>query len=536
MSRFESAFNPQSETAQQRRAAMLERIAQLRALEDRAAQASAKSKPVFDKRGQLLPRERIALLLDPGAPFLPLCSLAGFLQDSKDPAKSVPGGGILAGIGFVGGVRCMVVASDSGIEAGAIQPRGLEKILRVQEMALENRLPFVHLVESAGANLTKYKVEGFVLGGALFRNLARLSAAGLPVITVQHGSGTAGGAYMPGLSDVVIMVRGRSRAFLAGPPLLMAATGEVATEEELGGAEMHTSVSGLGEYLAEDDRQALGIARDVVQRTGWALPARAAAPPPALPADDLLALMPAHHREPVDMREIIARLVDASELLAFKPLYGAATLCVQAHIGGHAVGIVSNNGPIDVAGANKATHFIQWMCQLGHPIIYLQNTTGYMVGKDSEQAGMIKHGSKMIQAVTSATVPQITIQCGASFGAGNYGMCGRGYAPRFLFSWPNAKTAVMGGEQAARTMQIVAEAGMKRKGITPDPVQMQAQFDQIVKVFDDQSDAFFTSGLVLDDGVIDPRDTRAVLSVCLDTCADAAARQPRPMQFSVARM
>ena len=236
------------------------------------------------------------------------------------------------------------------------------------------------------------------------------------------------------------------------------------------------------------------------------------------------------------MREIMARIVDSSELLEFKPLYGAATLCVQARIGGHAVGIVSNNGPIDVAGANKATHFIQWMCQLGHPLIYLQNTTGYMVGKDSEQAGMIKHGSKMIQAVTSATVPQITIQCGASFGAGNYGMCGRGYAPRFLFSWPNAKTAVMGGEQAARTMQIVAEVGMKRKGITPDPAQMQAQFDQIVKVFDDQSDAFYTSGLVLDDGVIDPRDTRAVLSLCLDTCFDATARQPRPMQFSVARM
>jgi geranyl-CoA carboxylase beta subunit len=536
MTRFESTFNAQSAAAQQRREAMLARIVQLRALEDRAAQASAKSKPVFDKRGQLLPRERIALLLDPGAPFLPLCSLAGFLQDTKEPEKSVPGGGILAGIGFVNGVRCMVVASDSGIEAGAIQPRGLEKILRVQEMALENRLPFVHLVESAGANLTKYKVEGFVIGGSLFRNLARLSAAGLPVITVQHGSGTAGGAYMPGLSDVVIMVRGRSRAFLAGPPLLMAATGEVATEEELGGAEMHTSVSGLGEYLAEDDRQALGIARDVVQRTGWAQPARTHATAPSLPADDLLALMPSHHREPVDMREVMARIVDGSKLLEFKSLYGAATLCVQARIGGHAVGIVSNNGPIDVAGANKATHFIQWMCQLGHPLIYLQNTTGYMVGKDSEQAGMIKHGSKMIQAVTSASVPQITIQCGASFGAGNYGMCGRGYGPRFLFSWPNAKTAVMGGEQAARTMQIVAEAGMKRKGITPDALQMQAQFDQIVKVFDDQSDAFYTSGLVLDDGVIDPRDTRAVLSLCLDTCAEAAARQPRPMQFSVARM
>ncbi|MDO9033343.1 MAG: carboxyl transferase domain-containing protein [Hydrogenophaga sp.] len=566
---FQSSFNPHSEQAAQRREAMLARIAQLRALEDRAAQASAKSRPVFDKRGQLLPRERIGLLLDPGAPFLPLCSLAGFLQDSKDPEKSVPGGGVVAGIGFINGVRCMVVASDSGIEAGAIQPRGLEKILRVQAIALEQKLPFVHLVESAGANLTKYQVEGFVLGGALFRNLARLSAAGLPVITVQHGSGTAGGAYMPGLSDVVIMVRGRSRAFLAGPPLLMAATGEVATEEELGGAEMHTGVSGLGEYLAEDDREALGLARQVVGQLGWV----AWAPTPTLPqggrepvdpgassltpplgegrgggsprqplheADDLLSLMPPHHREPVDMREVLLRIADASDILEFKPLYGAATVCAQARIGGHAVGLISNNGPIDVAGANKATHFIQWMCQLGHPLIYLQNTTGYMVGKESEQAGMIKHGSKMIQAVTNATVPQITIQCGASFGAGNYGMCGRGYAPRFLFSWPNARTAVMGGEQAARTMRIVAEAGMARKGLPTDTpevkAQMQAQFDQIVHVFESQADAFHTSGLVLDDGVIDPRDTRAVLSFCLDTCAEAAARQPRPMQFGVARM
>ncbi|MDO9147956.1 MAG: carboxyl transferase domain-containing protein [Hydrogenophaga sp.] len=544
MSGFESTWNPHSPQAQQRRDAMLARVAQLRALEDRAALASGKSKPVFDKRGQLLPRERLALLLDPGVPFVPLCSLAGFLQDTPHPDKSVPGGGMLAGMGFISGVRCMVVASDSGIEAGAIQARGLEKILRVQDIALENKLPFIHLVESAGANLTKYKVEGFVLGGGLFRNLARHSAAGLPVITVQHGSGTAGGAYMPGLSDVVIMVRGRSRAFLAGPPLLMAATGEVATEEELGGADMHTSVSGLGEYLAEDDREALGLARSVVGRLGWherPLPlAREGrgegAPAPTFPAEDLLSLMPAHHREPVDMREVMLRITDASDILEFKPLYGAATVCAQARIGGHAVGLISNNGPIDVAGANKATHFIQWMCQLGHPIVYLQNTTGYMVGKDSEQGGMIKHGSKMIQAVTSATVPQITIQCGASFGAGNYGMCGRGYAPRFLFSWPNARTAVMGGEQAARTMQIVAEAGMARKGITPDPAQMQAQFDQIVNVFESQADAFYTSGLVLDDGVIDPRDTRAVLSFCLNTCAEAAARLPRPMQFGVARM
>jgi geranyl-CoA carboxylase beta subunit len=537
---FVPSFNPHSEPAAQRRKAALARIASLRALEERAAQASATSKPLFDKRGQLLPRERIALLLDPGAPFLPLCSLAGFLQDTQDPEKSVPGGGMLAGIGFISGVRCVVVASDSGIEAGAIQARGLEKILRVQEMALENKLPFVHLVESAGANLMKYQVEGFVLGGGLFRNLARLSAAGLPVITVQHGSGTAGGAYMPGLSDVVIMVRGRSRAFLAGPPLLMAATGEVATEEELGGAEMHTSVSGLGEYLAEDDREALGLARRVVDQTGWQSAKVHAAEPPRYDAEDLLSLMPAHHREPVDMREVMLRIVDASELLEFKPLYGAATVCAQARIGGHAVGIISNNGPIDVAGANKATHFIQWMCQLGHPIVYLQNTTGYMVGKDSEQGGMIKHGSKMIQAVTNASVPQLTIQCGASFGAGNYGMCGRGYAPRFLFSWPGAKTAVMGGEQAARTMQIVAEAGMARKGIPTDTpevkAQMQAQYDAIVQKFESQADAFYTSGLVLDDGVIDPRDTRAVLAFCLDTCAEAAARQPWPVQFGVARM
>jgi len=537
---FETTFNPHSEQAAQRRDAMLARIAQLRTLEDRAAMASAKSRPVFHKRGQLLPRERIGLLLDPGAPWLPLCSLAGFLQDTKDHEKSVPGGGMLAGIGFISGVRCMVVASDSGIEAGAIQPRGLEKILRVQEIALENKLPFVHLVESAGANLMKYQVEGFVLGGGLFRNLARLSAAGLPVITVQHGSGTAGGAYMPGLSDVVIMVRGRSRAFLAGPPLLMAATGEVASEEELGGAEMHTGVSGLGEYLAEDDREALGIARRVVDQTGWQTSQPVAAEPPRFDAEDLLALMPPHHREPVDMREILLRITDASDLLEFKPLYGAATVCAQARIAGHAVGIISNNGPIDVAGANKATHFIQWMCQLGHPIVYLQNTTGYMVGKDSEQAGMIKHGSKMIQAVTNATVPQITIQCGASFGAGNYGMCGRGYAPRFLFTWPNARTAVMGGEQAAKTMQIVAEAGMARKGIPTDTTevqaQMKAQTDAIVQKFESQADAFSTSGLVLDDGVIDPRDTRAVLVFCLDTCAEAAARQTRPMQFGVARM
>ena len=536
MSVFRSAWNPQSACAQARRAAMLERIAGLRALEQRAADTSAKSRPVFDRRGQLLPRERVALLLDPGAPYLPLASLAGWLHDTPDADRSVPGGGVIAGIGVVSGVRCMIVASDSGIDAGAIQAMGLDKILRVQEIALQNKLPFVHLVESAGANLMRYRVEGFVHGGALFRNLARLSAAGIPVITVQHGSGTAGGAYMPGLSDVVIMVRGRSRAFLAGPPLLKAATGEVATEEELGGAEMHSSVSGLGEHLAEDDRHALGLAREVVAHLGWTAGAEPHDfAPPRFDADELLTLMPADLRQPVDMREVIARLVDDSDLLEFKPLYGPQTLCVNARIEGREIGLVSNNGPIDVAGANKATHFIQRCCQLGHAIVYLQNTTGYMVGRDAEQGGMIKHGSKMIQAVTSATVPQITIQCGASFGAGNYGMCGRGYAPRFLFSWPLAKTAVMGGEQAAQTMRIVAEAAAVRKGSAPDSAALDAQSAKIVEVFERQADAFYTSGLLLDDGVIDPRETRAVLALCLRICDEGERRELRPMQFGVAR-
>src|SRR3990167_8315593 len=533
---FQSSFNPHSEQAAQRREAMLARIAQLRALEDRAAQASAKSRPVFDKRGQLLPRERIGLLLDPGAPFLPLCSLAGFLQDSKDPEKSVPGGGVVAGIGFINGVRCMVVASDSGIEAGAIQPRGLEKILRVQAIALEQKLPFVHLVESAGANLTKYQVEGFVLGGALFRNLARLSAAGLPVITVQHGSGTAGGAYMPGLSDVVIMVRGRSRAFLAGPPLLMAATGEVATEEELGGAEMHTTISGLGYYLAEDDRDALRLAREVMGHIDWPNPVPSSRDfkPPRHDAEELLGIMPMDHKRPVDMKQVIARVVDDSEFLEFSENYGSATVCGHARIEGWPVGIITNNGPIDNAGAAKATHFIQACCQSRTPILYLNNTTGFMVGRQYEERGMIKQGSAMIQAVASATVPQITLYCGASFGAGNYGMCGRGFAPRFCFSWPNAKTAVMGGEQAARTMGIVTEAAMRRKGEV-DPAKIAALEAGIQQRFDSQMSVFTTSALGLDDGVIDPRHTRAVLAMTLATCREGDSRKPQPMQFSVSR-
>ncbi len=537
---IESRLGAHNDAYRVNRDHMLRLLAEVRALEARTRERSESSRPLFEKRGQLLPRDRVALLIDPGSPYLELSTIAGYGLDRSDLAKSIPGGGSITGIGWVSGTRCMVVCSDAGIEAGSIRPMGLDKVMRAQDLALANRLPFVHLVESAGANLLQYKVNTFVRGGGLFRNLARLSAAGIPVVTVVHGSSTAGGAYMPGLSDYVIMVRGRARAFLAGPPLLKAATGEIATEEELGGAEMHTSISGLGEYLAEDDRDGLRLAREVVERLHWdrhlAPAARAAtAKPPRYSADELLGLMAADGRKPTDMREVIARIVDDSDFMEFKSLYGPATVVGHAAIEGHPVGIITNNGPLDPAGANKATHFIQACCQSGTPLLYLQNTTGYIVGRAYEEAGMIKHGSKMIQAVSNATVPQLTVMCGASFGAGNYGMCGRGYDPRFLFSWPNARTAVMGGEQAAMTMRIVAEGGAKRKGIPIDEAALAAQEQAIIQTFESQQSAIHTSSLMLDDGIIDPRDTRAVLALCLSVCDEAARRSLRPIQFGVAR-
>ncbi|NPU12109.1 acyl-CoA carboxylase subunit beta [Bradyrhizobium sp. 83002] len=537
MATIENTISSTGAAFQANRDGMLGLIARMRDLESRTRNASAAAKDRFHQRGQLLPRERVALVLDPGAPFLELSTLAGYMFDTPDAAKSVPGGGVIAGIGFVSDVRCMVSANDSGIDAGALQPYGLDKTLRVQELALENRLPYVQLVESAGANLLRYRVEDFVRGGNIFRNLARLSAAGLPVVTVTHGSSTAGGAYQTGLSDYIVMVRGRTRAFLAGPPLLKAATGEIATEEELGGAEMHTAISGLGDYLAEDDRDALRIAREIMGKLNWDRPSHDAlqAKPPRYDQDELLGIMPLDHKRPVDMRQIIARIVDDSDFVEMSPNYGPATVCGHARIEGQAIGIVTNNGPLDPAGANKATHFIQACCQSRTPILYLNNTTGYMVGRAYEEAGMIKHGSKMIQAVTSATVPQITIYCGASFGAGNYGMCGRGFHPRFCFSWPNAKTAVMGGEQAAETMAIVTEAAAARRGKPVERDKLDAMKAQIIGVFDSQMDVFATSARVLDDGVIDPRDTRAVLTEVLAICREAEAREPQRMQFSVAR-
>lgn len=537
MPRILSRVDTGSEQFAARRAGMLALVDELRALEARTVAASARAAPLFAKRGQLLPRERLVRLLDAGAPWLELSTLAGLGMDRREPDQSVPGAGVICGIGYVGGVRCVVNVSDSGIAAGAIQSMGRQKILRAQDIAMQNRLPYVQLIESAGANLLEYEVEGFIEGGRIFCNLARLSAAGLPVVAVVHGSSTAGGAYMPGLSDYVIMVRKRARAFLAGPPLLKAATGEVATDEELGGAEMHTSVTGLGEYLAEDDADAIRIARELMGRINWSRTATPAspAPGPACSADELAGVVPLDFREPIDMREVIARIVDDSDFLDFGADYGPATVCGHARLAGMPVGILTNNGPLDPDGATKATHFIQACCQDGTPLLYLQNTTGYIVGTSSERAGMIKHGSKMIQAVSNATVPSITLHCGASFGAGNYGMNGRAFSPRFVFSWPNARTAVMGGEQAALTMRIVSEAKARRRGEPVDQAGLAALERRIVENFDRQSSAFHTSSRMLDDGVIDPRDTRAVLAFALATCIEGDNRSLRPMQFGVAR-
>jgi len=540
MPRFVSKISPASGAFKANRAEMLALTAKLEDLNGRAVRESEKRKARFDERGQLTPRERLSRLLDPGMPFLEIGNLAGYLLDTQDADKSVPGGSTIAGIGFVAGVRVAIVVDDSGINAGAMTAAGGYRLRRCQEIALQKKLPFIHLVESAGADLMKYTVEGFVAGGGLFANLARLSAAGLPVITVLHGASTAGGAYMPGLSDYVIAIKGRGKAFLAGPALLKAATGEVATEEDLGGAEMHASVSGLAEYLAEDDAHGLLIAREVVARLQWNARcprlATTDAAEPFYDPDEIAGVVPLDYRKPYDVREVVARVVDGSELLDFKPLYGASTVCLQAEVYGQAFGLIGNNGPIDPDGATKAGQFMQLCDQAQIPLVFFQNTTGYLVGTQYERAGMIKHGSKMIQAVTNVSVPRLTFMIGASFGAGNYGMCGRGYDPDFVFSWPNTKTGVMGGAQAARTMEQVMKAGAARRGVTLDEAQMQAQEAMLTQHFDGQSDAFYTSGHLLDDGLIDPRDTRKVLGFLLETCWEARHRTVTPNSFGIARM
>jgi geranyl-CoA carboxylase beta subunit len=430
----------------------------------------------------------------------------------------------------------LVSASDSAVKGGTIAPMGLKKALRAQELARENKLPLIALVESGGANLL-YQAEIFVDGGRTFANQARLSAAGIPQIAVVHGSSTAGGAYLPGLSDYVVLVKDRSSIYLAGPPLVKAAIGEDASDEELGGARLHAEVTGLGEYLADNDAHAIAVAREIMAALPWgpAL-APAACDEPLYPADELMGLVPADEREPYDVREVIARLADGSRFLEFKAPYATDTVCGHAQLQGHAIGFIGNNGPIQPTGSTKAAQFIQLCDQSGTPLVFLQNTTGYMVGKAAEQAGAIKHGSKMIQAVANARVPKFTVVLGGSFGAGNYGMCGRGFDPRFIFAWPSARTAVMGGAQAAMVMDIVNRNKLVKMGLPANDEALAAMSEGLKRRLDAESTALFGTARLWDDGIIDPRDTRRILGWCLSIAAEAATRTLRPNTFGVARL
>jgi geranyl-CoA carboxylase beta subunit len=530
-----SRLNPKSAAFAANAARMAERLGEVRALERQVIEESESKRAKFEERGQLLPRERVAQLLDRGSGFLELSTLAGLGMHDDDGRKSVQGGGSIVGIGLVAGKRVVVSASDSALKGGTVSPMGLRKMLRAQAIALENRLPLVYLVESGGANLM-YQSEMFVEGGRSFANQARLSAAGLPQVAVVHGSSTAGGAYLPGLSDYVVLVRGRSSIYLAGPPLVKAAIGEDATDEELGGAQTHAEVTGLGEYLAENDAHAIAMARELLDKLRWdAAPPAGAAPAPLYDAEELMGVVPADDREPYDARELVARLVDGSDFLEFKPGFGADTLCGHARIEGETVGILANNGPIQPAGANKAAQFIQLCDQTGTPLVFLQNTTGYMVGSAAERGGAIKHGSKMIQAVANARVPKFTIVVGGSFGAGNYGMCGRGFDPRFIFSWPSARTAVMGGAQAAAVMEIVGRAKLARAGVAGDDSGLKAMSEQLRQRIDRESNVLFGTARLWDDGILDPRDTRRVLALCLALAREAESRVLRPTTFGPAR-
>ena len=530
-----SAVDPGSSSFAENRSAMLGLVEELSSLEAGVRAHGDKQAARFEKRGQLMPRERVHRLLDPGSDFLELSTLAGWRMHDDDGGALISGGGNIIGIGTISGVRCLVSASDAAIKGGSISPMGLKKTLRAQEIALKQRLPVVSLVESGGANLL-YQSELFVEGGRVFANMARMSAAGLPQITVVHGSSTAGGAYMPGLSDYVIMVDGQAKVFLAGPPLVKAALGEEANEEDLGGARMHATLAGTAEYLAADDAHALHLAREVVASLGWD-PASTPehSEPPRYAPDELCGAVPADARKPFDMREVLARVVDGSRFLEFKAGFGVNTLCGHARIGGHRVGILGNNGPILPQGSVKAAQFIQLCEQAGLPLVFFMNTTGYMVGTAAEQAGAVKHGSKMIQAVANATVPKITLVTGGSYGAGNYGMCGRGFDPDFLFAWPSAKVAVMGGEQAAMVMKIITRAKFARKGWPIDEDVLEGMTAEVRTTLDRQATALFATARLWDDGLIDPRDTREVLRTCLDVTTAGRARVLRPNTFGVAR-
>ncbi|MGX4734781.1 acyl-CoA carboxylase subunit beta [Kitasatospora griseola] len=495
------------------RAAMLEKLA---ALDVEHAKALAGGGPKYVERhrsrGKLLARERIELLIDPDSAFLELSPLAAWGSDYP------VGASLVTGIGTIEGTECVITANDPTVRGGSSNPWTLRKALRANEIALRNRLPLVNLVESGGADLPSQK-EIFIPGGALFRDLTRLSAAGIPTVAVVFGNSTAGGAYVPGMSDHVIMVRERAKVFLGGPPLVKMATGEEADDESLGGAEMHARTSGLAEHLAVDEPDALRLARRVVHRLHWRKSGPEPMPwyePPKYQEDELLGIVPGELKAPFDPREVIARIADGSDFDEFKPLYGSSLATGWATVHGYPVGILANaQGVLFSQESQKAAQFIQLANQRDRPLLFLHNTTGYMVGRDYEQGGIIKHGAMMINAVSNSTVPHISVLMGASYGAGHYGMCGRAYDPRFLFAWPSAKSAVMGPQQLAGVLSIVARQSAAAKGQPYDEDADAAIRAMVEQQIEAESLPAFLSGRLYDDGVIDPRDTRTVLGICL---------------------
>ncbi|MEV6850252.1 acyl-CoA carboxylase subunit beta [Actinoplanes sp. NPDC051411] len=512
MTILRSTLDPGAEPAQAARKAMLEALDQIAAETARAvAGGGQKAVARHHARGKLTARERIELLLDRDAPFLELAALAGYGSDFA------VGGSVVAGIGVVSGVECLLIANDPTVKGGSSNPWSLRKTLRMHEIALTNRLPVISLVESGGADLPTQK-EVFIPGGAVFRNLTRLSARGIPTIALVFGNSTAGGAYLPGMSDHVVMIEKRSKVFLAGPPLVKAATGEESDDESLGGAEMHARVSGLADFLAVDERDAIRLGRRIVARLNWQK--KGASPsesqPPRYAADDLLAIVPPGLKAPFDPREVIARIVDDSDFDEMKPLYGGSLVTGWARIHGYPVGILANaQGVLFSEESQKAAQFIQLANRSHTPLLFLHNTTGYMVGREYEQNGIIKHGSMMINAVSNSTVPHLSVLLGNSYGAGHYGMCGRAFDPRFVFAWPSARSAVMGAQQLADVTYMVSKASALAQNKPFDEDGAQVVRQMIEQQIEAEAMPAVLSGLVYDDGIIDPRDTRDVLGVAL---------------------
>ena len=469
------------------------------------------------RRGKLLVRERIELLIDEDSAFLELSPLAAW--GSEFPV----GASVVTGVGVVEGIECVISASDPTVKGGASNPWTLRKVLRAHEIALRNRLPLINLTESGGADLPTQK-EIFIPGGATFRDLTRLSAAGVPTISIVFGNSTAGGAYVPGLCDHVVMIRDRSKVFLAGPPLVKMATGEDADDEALGGADMHARVSGLADHLADDEHDAIRRCRRIVARLNWRKqgPAPLADAPPRFDPEEILGLVPTDLKVPFDPREVLARVVDDSDFDEFKAEYGTSLVTGWARVHGYPIGVLANaRGVLFNEESQKAAQFIQLANRSSTPLLFLQNTTGYMVGEAYERAGMVKHGSLMINAVANSRVPHITVNMGASYGAGNYGMCGRAFEPRFLFTWPNARSAVMGPQQLAGVVSIVGRQAAAARGEEYDEAADAALRQAIEDQIEAESEALFLTGRLLDDGIIDPRDTRTVLGIALSAVHSA---------------